>query len=649
VVAIAGIGGFLLTREQARDNTRQRFFTAVAPAQLGFAADINESVSSFSRLGAGPRSPANDAVALGLEAVVDVNAAGPTTSADILAALTERGVAVARGSDVESELEQTLDRALDTGAVRASAPIGRGNTRTTLLVLPVFRPGAVLVTTADRRSGLAGYVVGALQPRNAASRRLTGIPGGSVEVQDAGAVLFDAGPRRAPDDETLESRLPVAGRSWLISARPDLGATGTTPGLVLASALLLAAALLAAGRYLAHMERLAGQQAEQRERDLSTIAGVGPLLQESLDLAEVLPAASAFLADRFDLDGVSVSYVDDGGRLVEAFTVGRRLAGIPSRPAELRSTPPEVAPGDVVSVPLLRGGRVIGAVHALANKGLTHERTRTLATVGEMIGTAVSNARLYEREQDSVRRLQELDRLKTEFLGTVSHELRTPITAILGFSQLLHEEFEGIPVDQRRDFVARVARNAASLNTLVQDLLDFSRIGRPSFELHLQEVDLTEATNRILDQLATMVEHHRVLIESPGNVWVFADPEAVERIVSNLLSNAVKFSPPDSVVTVTIGHHPDGASFVVDDAGPGVSEEDRPLVFHRFYRGDSAAAMSTRGAGIGLAIVKDLVDRMQGTIEVSTAPGGGARFAVVLPARPQDDPATHEPLQGRNP
>jgi signal transduction histidine kinase len=650
VITAAGAGGFFLTRERARDDARQAFYRSVLPAQAGFSGDVHTSIEDFSHLGTVPAGQAIDAASLGLDAVLRIDTPGPNAARDVLAALRTRGVELS-GDDAETAgvVAQALDTALDKGTVRASAPLGSVGGARTLLVLALFRPGATTVTTADRRAALAGYLVGALRPAAVASKDLARITGGTVQVSDGDSALFRLGAARDADAETLDSRLMVAGRSWLISVRADVGSTSTTPGLLLAACLLLAAALLAAGRFLERQEELAARQSQQRESDLSTVAGVGPLLQESLDVAEVLPAASAFLAARFGLEGVSVSYVDDRGRLVEAFTVGRRLAGIPSRPAELRSTPAAVATGEVASVPLLRGGRIIGAIHVLAGEDLTAVRTRTLVTVAEMIGTAVSNARLYEREQETVRRLQELDRLKTEFLGTVSHELRTPITAILGFSQLLHEEFEGIPSEQRRDFVARVARNAASLNTLVQDLLDFSRIGRPSFELHLQEVDLTETTSRILEQFATLVEHHRVLVESPGNVWAFADPEGVERIVSNLLSNAAKFSPPDSVITVAVGHHPDGASLIVDDAGPGVAESERALVFHRFYRGDSTAAVSTRGAGIGLAIVKDLVDRMRGTIEVTAAPSGGARFTVVLPARPQDNTATSDSMQGRNP
>jgi signal transduction histidine kinase len=270
--------------------------------------------------------------------------------------------------------------------------------------------------------------------------------------------------------------------------------------------------------------------------------------------------------------------------------------------------------------------------------------------VAEMLGTALANARQFEREQESVRRLQELDRLKHEFLGTVSHELQTPITAIMGFSSILNEQFDDVPAEQRRDYLARVVRNAESLSALVHQLLDFSRLGRRSFDLHTEEIDLSTLAEQIVHQFATLIERHRLdVVVAPG-VWALADPDAVERILTNLLSNAAKYSPPGSLITLTVEPDEHGARMVVDDAGPGIAEVDRPHVFDRFYRGSSPAAVATRGAGIGLAVVKDLVDRMHGTVSVDTAPTGGARFTVVLPAEPDDTPHPPPPAaaeQGR--
>jgi signal transduction histidine kinase len=232
--------------------------------------------------------------------------------------------------------------------------------------------------------------------------------------------------------------------------------------------------------------------------------------------------------------------------------------------------------------------------------------------------------------------------------------LQTPITAILGFSSLLDEQYESLAPQERRDYIARVARNATSLSSLVRELLDYSRLGRRGFELHLHDVDLSEVAARIVDQFGALVERHQLVFDAQPGVWAVADGEAIERVLSNLLSNAAKYSPPGSLITVSLTRHGDEAVLTVDDAGAGVSAQDAPHVFRRFYRGESPAAVATRGAGIGLAVVQDLIERMGGSVSVGSAPSGGARFTIVLPvktgapANPPNPPS--EPAgQGRMP
>jgi len=635
----AGAVGFHLSREADRDRDRQAFLRRLAPAQLAFADAVDAGIEGFGQVDPDTAAEAQ-ANGPGLDRVLQVGPAGA-------------GLSLAGGAGALRALQPVLDTARDSGTLRASPPVvlAGDSDPVVLLLLPRYAAGAATGTTAARRGALVGFAVGVLNPAAAGERFLRSVTdaGGGLAVTDGGRELYRAGGSVGDGADTIRSRIDVPGRSWTIAAEPDLGGTGVGPWVSLGAGLLIGLAMLSTARYLRGVERQTAGAARDREVDLATIAGVAPILQQSLELADVLPAASAFLADRFALSGVSVAYVGDDSDLVEAFTVGRRPPDIPRRPADLQPTQVEVRAGEPVAIPLLRGGRIVGAVHGLAGVHLSRERTRTLIAVAEMIGTAVANARQFEREQETVRQLEELDRLKTEFLGTVSHELRTPITAILGFSAILNEEYDDISPDQRRDFLARMARNATSLSALVQGLLDFSRIGRPSFELHPDDIDLSEVTSRILDQLASLLDKHHLVVDAPPGVWAFADPEAVERVVSNLVSNAAKFSPQGSMITVTLRHHHDGASVVVDDGGPGVAEEDRPHIFRRFYRGSSAAAMGTRGAGIGLAVVRDLVERMNGDVTVGSAPGGGARFRVELPARPGPAvPPSQRADQGRS-
>jgi signal transduction histidine kinase len=649
LTAAAGIGGFVLTRTHERDDARRVFLRDALPAVTTFETAVHAAVTGAARL-AGPNAPAADAAAAraGLEAIVEVPAGPGSATPAAVMATGDRGIVITPDAATQAAIDATFDVARDRAEVRASPPVATGGriAPVTLIVVPRYRSDAPTATTAQRRVALERFTVGVLRPADAAdSLRPLAADGGGVAVSDGDAVLLATG--RRTGDDPVRVRFAVAGRSWTVTAVPPAGDSGTLPFAVLGGGLGLAVLMLASGRRSYAIEQRAVAEAAAREEDLGAVAVMGPLLQESLDLSDVLPAASAFLADHFDLEGVSIAYADDEGELIEAFTLGRRLIGVPRHPGELRSPPSELRAGEVAAVPLLRGGRVIGALHAMARIDLSPQRTRTFVTVAERVGTAVANARQFEREREAVRRLTELDRLQNEFLGTVSHELQTPITAILGFSSMLDEQYDDLTAEERRDFVARVARNATSLSSLVRELLDFSRLGRGQFNLNVHEIDLSEVLTRVVEQFAGLVERHRIVLEAQPGVWALADSEAVERIVSNLLSNAAKYSPAGTAIDVALSHHGDRARIIVDDAGPGVAEEDRPHVFHRFYRGNSAAAVETRGAGIGLAVVKDLVERMGGTVAVGGAPTGGARFTVVLPVHKREIASPDPAGQGR--
>lgn len=276
------------------------------------------------------------------------------------------------------------------------------------------------------------------------------------------------------------------------------------------------------------------------------------------------------------------------------------------------------------------------------------ERGRALVT-GAVVGGAavgwwlwtgrqrvVASARAlgekYRSEQEAVGRLRELDQLKTVFLSTASHELRTPATAIAGFASLLSESWDRFDDAQRRDFVRRIAANATSLSAIVQDLLDFSLLDSGATTVVLEDVDLGSAVDAVLHRIGPTLSSHDLVAEVEPAALVSAEVQGVDRIITNLLTNAAKFAPEGT--RITIGVAANGHSSVqlsVSDEGPGVPPAERELIFKRFYRGEGEAVLQTRGVGIGLSVVAELVDRVGGAVGVEDAPGGGARFVVSLP------------------
>jgi len=172
------------------------------------------------------------------------------------------------------------------------------------------------------------------------------------------------------------------------------------------------------------------------------------------------------------------------------------------------------------------------------------------------------------------------------------------------------------------------------LKRLVDDLLDFARLERHALTVAPQIVSLSELAQQTVEQLASLLEQHHLTLDIQPNVIAFTDPEAVERIVGNFLSNAAKYSPPGSTITVTVEPSGARALLAVSDEGPGIPADERTRVFTRFYRSETEATHRTRGAGIGLAIVKEFADRLNAVVLVESVEGGGARFVALFPTEP---------------
>ena len=224
--------------------------------------------------------------------------------------------------------------------------------------------------------------------------------------------------------------------------------------------------------------------------------------------------------------------------------------------------------------------------------------------------------------------LLQADREKTAFLSMVAHELRTPMTSIQGFTALLIADPNLNSTE--REYVECIARNAETLSRLVTQLFEFSRIGRGEVSVVIEPVSLSSLTADVVKELAAVAGDHHVLLEVQSDVTVRADRDAVTRILSNLFANAVKFSPPGTEIGITVDAAGGMGVLSVLDEGPGVSESDRERVFELFYRGSGAGEQAS-GLGIGLAVVRELTERMGGSVAAENRREGGASFSVRLP------------------
>jgi signal transduction histidine kinase len=235
-------------------------------------------------------------------------------------------------------------------------------------------------------------------------------------------------------------------------------------------------------------------------------------------------------------------------------------------------------------------------------------------------------------------RLAQLDRARREFIANASHELRTPLFALGGFLELLADE--DLDERTRRDFLETARGQVDRLTRLATDLLDLSRMDADQLDLASEAVDLGATAQALADEFGALAEAsgHTVCVASAGDVHGVGDSERVLQIGRSLVENALRHTPSGTTVELRTRIQEDRAELEVRDDGPGIEPEDQGHVFERFYRGNGDAAF---GTGIGLAIARELADRMGGTIELRSEPGDN-RFALRLPRASTAAPFSRE-------
>jgi PAS domain S-box-containing protein len=281
--------------------------------------------------------------------------------------------------------------------------------------------------------------------------------------------------------------------------------------------------------------------------------------------------------------------------------------------------------------PLRARGRTLGLLSVGACSSRRKYGPRDVALAADLssrAGLALDNALLY-------RHAQEANRLKEDFLATLSHELRTPLNALLGWTQMLKSS--ALDEATRRRALDSVERNAQAQAVLINDLLDVSRVMSGKLRLEERRVDLQAVVLAAVDAVRPAVRAREIDLAvslTPLAGDVIGDPDRLQQVVWNLLSNAVKFTPSHGRVELSVEATGGAVQIVVTDTGAGIDPAFLPHVFERFRQGDSSTTRLHGGLGLGLAIVRHLVDLHGGTVTVeSEGLGRGSRFVVTLPVR----------------
>ncbi len=255
--------------------------------------------------------------------------------------------------------------------------------------------------------------------------------------------------------------------------------------------------------------------------------------------------------------------------------------------------------------------------------------TGYIRDITERKRAAAETQRALQAEREAGERLRALDDLKNTFLQAVSHDLRTPLAAILGLALTLDRDDLRLTSREARELIGRLAANARKLDRIVSNLLDLDRLMRGAVEPNRAPTDLGELIARVVAESDFL--HDRAVSVDADAAAGLVDAAKVERIVENLLVNAAKHTPPGTPIWVRVRRRDDSVVIVVEDAGPGVPEELREVIFEPFRRGNGDNYAP--GVGIGLALVQRFAEIHGGAATVGERTGGGASFRVTLPER----------------
>jgi two-component system, NarL family, sensor histidine kinase BarA len=254
------------------------------------------------------------------------------------------------------------------------------------------------------------------------------------------------------------------------------------------------------------------------------------------------------------------------------------------------------------------------------------------------------------RLADSVEKLKELDKLKSNFLATVSHELRTPLTSVIGYSEMLLEGLAGELASEQRDYIQIIMEKGDQLLQIINEVLDISKIETGGVQLSLERLSIPELMQQVGDAMMPQARRKEIALTyqaKPTLPPILADRVKTRQVLLNLVSNAIKFTPRNGRVEMSAepGHMgmapgaetpvaPPAVLIRVTDTGIGIPDESRQRIFEAFYQVDNSTTREYGGTGLGLSIVKNFVEAHGGHVWTSAHAGGGTVFAVLMPVNP---------------
>lgn len=280
-------------------------------------------------------------------------------------------------------------------------------------------------------------------------------------------------------------------------------------------------------------------------------------------------------------------------------------------------------------VPIRREDAIIGVIslESRHDNAFQEEDVVFVERLADRAAVAIENARLYHA-------LERTDQAKSDFISLVTHELRVPMTSIRGYTDLLLGEMVGPLNDSQREFLQTVRRNLERMSVLIRDLSDINRIETGRMKFELASFDLREVVENVVNDLREAIESkdQTIATEFPDDLpAVYADRTRIQQVLANLLTNANKYTPREGAITVRVRPRRDHVLVAVADDGIGISEENQAQLFTQFFRAEDEVVREQTGWGLGLSIVKKLVEAQDGEVGFESKLGEGSTFTFSLP------------------
>ena len=313
---------------------------------------------------------------------------------------------------------------------------------------------------------------------------------------------------------------------------------------------------------------------------------------------------------------------------------GRTAIVDEAHPTAEGSTVPLMATGfgALIASPVWVDGWLVGALLGARRdrREISPPEAEAFELLAAQAGLAMENAQRFEETLHTVERLEELDRLKDDFLATASHEIRTPLTVIVGSGMTLEQRWNDLDDSTRFELLQAMNRNGRALEDLIASLLDFARLGAEGQNVNRRPCDIKVLVEQVAGRLVGLFDDRPLEVVADEGLVVEADAVLLERVVENLLTNASKHTPPGT--HVRLGAHAEHglAVVAVTDDGPGIPEEEAIHLGERFYRGGDLNDR-TKGLGLGLAFSREILELHGSDLEILTQPGAGSTFGFRLP------------------